>query len=406
MTLAFRARRFAAPFLFALVTVGCGSDDDAADEGAQLQQEVVQSYAALVSSSYADALKTAKALDTSVVAFLDDPTEDSFRDAKDAWIASRNPYSDTEAFRFYQGPIDNDTDDDIEDGPEGRINSWPLDEAFIDYVVDGEGEVVVGGIVNDDANYPTLDADSLSAANAVESETSVSTGYHAIEFLLWGQDLSATGPGERPYTDYVVGEGGTAENQARRADYLRAVSQLLVDDLTTVNDAWADGAANYREYFLGLPPKEALGKILLGMGSLAGAELSHERLEVAFENKEQEDEHSCFSDNTLEDLEHNAKSVQNALLGRNAKVSGPGVVDLIEAKDAALAQELRDGIQEAIDEIDEVKKLGVPFDQAILGDDDSEARQHLAAAIQALKTFAENLVEGAQAIDIELKFDE
>jgi putative iron-regulated protein len=401
MTFALRARRSAATFLFALACAGCGEDKD--DE----TRKVVDNYAALVSSSYAQALETATTLDAKVALFLDDPTAEGFERAKTAWLASRNPYSDTEAFRFYQGPIDNDdVDDDVEDGPEGLINSWPLDESYIDYTVDADGELVLGGIIYDEDAFPTIDADTLSEANAKESETTISTGYHAIEFLLWGQDRSAEGPGERPYTDYVLGEEGSPGNQQRRADYLRAVSGLLVTDLRTVNDAWLDGKANYRAKFVSLPAREALGKILLGMGSLAGGELSHERMSVALDDKEQEDEHSCFSDNTLEDLEHNAKSVQNVLLGSNGDVSGPGVVDLVQAKNPTLADDLRTSIQEAIDEIDAVKKLGVPFDQAILGDDDSKPRQHLEAAVKALNTFKDKLVEAAQALDVELKFDE
>lgn len=401
MNLKARARRFAVPVWLAMSCVGCGEDD------ATGEAEVVKSYAALVSSSYAQALKEAISLDTSIASFLKAPTARGLEEAKDAWRAARNPYSDTEAFRFYQGPIDNDdTNDTVEEGPEGLINSWPLDESYIDYTVDGDDELVLGGIVYDETKYPTVDAETLSAANAKESETTISTGYHAIEFLLWGQDRSVEGPGERPYTDYVVGEDVPPGNQERRAAYLRAVSELLVSDLLAVNDAWLDGEQNYRADFVALAPREALGKIMLGMGSLAGGELSHERMEVAFVNKEQEDEHSCFSDNTLEDLEHNALSVQNVLLGSNGDVSGPGVVALVEAKDAALASALRGSIQEAIDEINAVKELRVPFDQAILGEDDSEPRQHIAAAIQALNRFKDDLVQAAQALDIELKFDE
>lgn len=400
MKIAFRACRFAAPFLLALASVGCGSDDE---DGVKSEQ-VVANYAALVSANYVDTLKTAKALNSAVAAFLAEPSEDSMAKAKDAWVHARDPYGESEAYRFYQGPIDNDdTDDDIPDGPEALINSWPLDESFIDYVVDGDDKVVNGGIINDPKDYPEINAETLSAANAVESETSISTGYHAIEFLLWGQDLSVDGPGDRPFSDYVVGEGGTAENQQRRADYLKAVSQLLVDDLSEVNDAWVDGENNYRADFLAMPAREALGKILLGMGSLAGGELSHERMEVAYVNKEQEDEHSCFSDNTLADLHNNATSVQNVLLGHYGAVSGPGVVDLVQAKNEKLAQELRDSIQQAIDEIDAIEG---PFDVAIMGDDDSEPRQHIAAAIAALNTFKDKLVEAAQTLDIELKFDE
>lgn len=404
--IAFRARRFAAPFLVALASVGCGNDDATTDDSAELQQEVVANYAEIVSASYVDTLKTAQDLDAAVTAFLKAPSAAKLEEAKSAWLTSRDPYGETEAYRFYQGPIDNDdSDDDIADGPEGLINSWPLDEAYIDYVVDGDGNVVNGGIVNDVKAFPTIDAQVLADANATQSETSISTGYHAIEFLLWGQDLSADGPGARPYTDYVTGEGGTAENADRRGEYLAAVSKLLVDDLTSVNDAWIDGEKNYRSDFLAMPPREALGKILLGMGSLAGGELSHERMEVAYENKEQEDEHSCFSDNTLADLHNNATSVQNVLLGKYRKISGKGIVDLVRAKDAKLAQDLVDSIQSAIDEIDAVKESGVPFDQAILGDDTPE-RRHIKAAIDSLNTFKDTLVDAAKAIDIELKFDE
>jgi putative iron-regulated protein len=404
MKIAFRARRFAAPFLVALASVGCGNDDAATDDSGKLQQEVVANYAELVAASYSDSLKTAKDLDAAIAKFLAAPSATSLEDAKSAWITSRNPYGETEAYRFYQGPIDNDdSDDDIDDGPEGLINSWPLDEAYIDYVVDGDGKVVTGGIVNDVDAFPTIDADTLAAANATESETSISTGYHAIEFLLWGQDLSVDGPGARPYTDYLTGEGATAENADRRGEYLAAVSKLLVDDLTVVNDAWVDGENNYRADFLALPPREAIGKIMLGMGSLAGGELSHERMEVAYENKEQEDEHSCFSDNTLADLHNNATSVQNVLLGSYGKISGAGIVDLVAAKDEKLAQDLKDSIQEAIDEIDAVD---VAFDFAITGDDDSDARKHIKNAITALNTFKDKLVDAAKAIDIELKFDE
>jgi putative iron-regulated protein len=406
MKIAFRACRFA-PFLLALASAGCGNDDATNDDEGKLQQQVIANYAELVSASYVDTLKTAQDLDAAVTAFLAAPSKDTLSDARKAWLDSRDPYGQTEAYRFYQGPIDNDdTDDDIPEGPEGLINSWPLDESFIDYVVDGDDKVVNGGIVNDAKDYPTIDAETLSAANAVESETSISTGYHAIEFLLWGQDLYVDGPGRRPFSDYVVGADGTAENQERRGDYLRAVSQLLVDDLSEVNDAWVDGEKNYRADFLAMPAREALGKIMLGMGSLAGGELSHERMEVAYVNKEQEDEHSCFSDNTWADLRNNATSVQNVLLGHYGKVMGPGVVDLVAAKDEKLAQELRDSIEEAIAEIDAGKDLDIPFDVAIMGDDDSEARKHIAAAIAALNTFKDKLVDAAQALDIALKFDE
>jgi len=411
MKIAFRAYApLTATLLLALGSVGCSGSGDDADDTGKAQAAVVKNYAEVVSANYADALATAKDLDKAVKAFTADPSEATLEAAKEAWLVSRDPYGLSEAYRFYQGPIDNDDgDDEIADGPEGQLNAWPLDESHIDYVLDAKGAVVNGGIINLVDEFPTIDRDALTGANGIDfdglpSETSVSTGYHAVEFLLWGQDLSAEGPGARPYTDYVAGDDATAENPDRRAEYLEVVSGMIVADLTSMVDAWADGEANYRADFSALPAKEALGKMLLGMGSLSGAELSGERMNVAYENKEQEDEHSCFSDNTLKDLHNNATSVQDVLLGNYGKdLDGPGIDELVEAKDPALAKQLRDQIQDAIDNIDAVKGT---FDNAIQGDDDNADRKRILAAIQSLQAFTETLTEAADALNIDLKFDE
>lgn len=388
--------------LLALGTVGC-SDDSATGPA---QADVVANYATFVSANYVDTLSGAKRLAAAVHAFTDAPSEKTLSDARKAWIASRAPYALSEAYRFSQGPIDNDDQsDDVPEGPEGLINSWPVDESYIDYVEGPDGEPLNGGIINLTEQFPTIDAAVLTDANAnpVVGETSISTGYHAIEFLLWGQDLNVDGPGDRPYTDYVTDGTGSAENQDRRAEYLNTVADLLVDDLSSVNDAWLEGEANYRADFLALPAKAALAKMLLGMGSLSGAELAGERMQVAYDNKDQEDEHSCFSDTTLNDLLNDAVAVQNVLLGNYADIDGPGIDELVAAEDPALAKKLRAQIQSAIDEI---KAVPAPFDQAILGDDDSEARQHILAAIDGLKAFTQTLVDAAKVLDIDLKFDE
>jgi len=409
MKISFRFRASALGPLVSLLALalgsgGCGGDDDRT-AGVD-QADVVANYATFVDANYSDTLTQAKKLDAALRAFTDAPSEKTLAAARQAWLTARTPYGLSEAYRFAQGPIDNDDqDDDIPEGPEGLINSWPLDESYIDYVQGPDGEPVNGGIINLTDEFPAIDAAVLADANAnpTVGETSISTGYHAIEFLLWGQDLSADGPGDRPYTDYVTDGTGTAENQDRRAEYLLTVSQLLIDNLTEVEAAWADGEANYRADFLALPTKEALAKMLLGMGSLAGAELSGERMKVAYDNKDQEDEHSCFSDNTLEDLLGNATSVQDVLLGSYGELDGPGIDDLVADKDPALAKKLRSQLQGAIDEI---KAVPAPFDQAILGDDDTEARQHILAAIEGLQAFTQTLVDAAKALDIDLKFDE
>jgi putative iron-regulated protein len=396
-----------AALLLAFGSYGCS--DDTTDRGAEAA--VVENYAAMVAANYADSLQGAEALHETVHELTESPSSKTMEAAKKAWLASRDPYGESEAYRFYQGPIDNDdSSDDIPDGPEGLINSWPLDESYIDYVLDGNGEPLNGGIVNLVDEFPDIDAQTIANANteAGESETSISTGYHAIEFLLWGQDSTPPEdlvPGQRPFTDYVVGGDGTAENQNRRAAYLLTASDLLVDDLSKVNSAWLADKANYRADFVAMDPKLALGKIMLGMGSLAGGELAHERMQVAYDNRDQEDEHSCFSDNTLADLRNNATSVQNVLLGRYRSIQGASIDDLVEAKDPALAKQLRDEIQDALDNILALEEAGLPLDFVIQQPDEDEGRQHLLAAITALEHFTDTLNEAAKAIDVEVTFD-
>jgi putative iron-regulated protein len=396
-----------ATFALALASsfsAGC-SDNSTEDDSSAMEQEVIDNYAEMVEANYADALDTATELHTAAHELTEAPSKKLLTDARNAWLASRDPYGESEAFRFYEGPIDN-----AETGPEGLMNAWPIDESYIDYVtdVDAAGDEVVmnTGIINTPDDYPEIDEEVLIMANET-SETSISTGYHAIEFLLWGQDKSATGPGDRQYTDYLTDGDGTHENQDRRAQYLLTAADLLVSNLVSVHDQWKDSDDNYRADFVTKPHKESLLDILTGMGALAGGELAQERMNVAYEDRDQENEHSCFSDNTVADLHNNAKSVQNVLLGRYGEIDGRGIDELIAAKDSKLAGKMREQIQTALDEIDGIEG---PFDQAILDlNDDGEDgpnRQHIAAAIAALKAFQENCSLAATKLGLELSFEE
>ncbi len=215
-----RKRTAAAALVVGLVLGACGGGEDEVSE-----QDVVDAYAEGVYAMYSASLESAQAMDEAIDAFVADPTTETLDAAKQAWLTARDDYGPTEAFRFYGGPIDNE-----ETGVEGLVNAWPLDEAYIDYV-DGDPEA---GIVNNTDEHPTIDADTLVAANEQGGEANVSTGWHAIEFLLWGQDLSADGPGARPVEDYT-----TSPNADRRAAYLSTASDLLLEHLDGLVAAWA-----------------------------------------------------------------------------------------------------------------------------------------------------------------------
>lgn len=367
-----------------VATIGCGGGDGGLDAA-----PVVDNYAAIVRASYADSLAKARDLKTAIDAFVAAPSATTLQAARQAWLAAREPYGQTEAYRFYDGPIDNpDT------GPEGQINAWPLDEAYIDYV---EGNANAG-IINDTAGFPTITKDVIAEQNEKGAEENISTGYHAIEFLLWGQDLSTTGPGARPHTDYLT-TGGTAANQARRGQYLKAAVELLVDDLQAVNDAWAPGATYVKE-LTAADGREAVRRMLQGLGSLSGAELSGERMATAYDNRDQEDEHSCFSDNTHRDLRANAISLQNVYLGRYGTVDGPGLDELVREKDAALDMKMQ---QQLAASIAAIEAIPTPFDQAL--QDDANGRVKIKAAIDALRTQTDTMVEVATKLEVKINLE-
>jgi len=252
------------------------------------KKKVVKTYADLVHANYSDALRTAKILRQAIGELIENPSEASLRSAQEAWRAARVPYLQTEVYRFYGGPIDND-----EDGVEALLNAWPLDEGYIDYVRGNPDS----GIIQNEEDYPEISQTLLVELNEKESVTNVSTGYHAIEFLLWGQDFSENGPGDRAYTDYVKAADGPGATAERRGDYLRAITDLLAEDLQSLVEAWSpDAQGNYREKFLAAPADDSVQKILQGMGMLAGYELSGERLSVPYETGAQEDERAAKRD--------------------------------------------------------------------------------------------------------------
>jgi len=349
-----------------------------------LKQQVIDNYAALVYASYDDAVKKALDLKIALTALTKTPTQATFDAAKQAYIASREPYEQTEAYRFYDGPIDN------AGGKEGEMNSWPMDEAYVDYV---QGNAKTG-IIND--TTIAINGAKLATLNTLGGETNISTGYHAIEFLLWGQDFYANSPGQRPYTDYVV--GGTAANQTRRAQYLLAVADLLIADLTYTRDAWAEGSS-YRKTFTEQNPDKSLQLILTGLGKFCDGELYGQRMLTAYDTQNQEDEHSCFSDQTQHDLVLGQKSIDNVYYGRYKRldgtvIEGKSINDLLVAQHTTLSMDIQTQFSKAKDAVATIRQR---FDQEIIN---PAGRVRVRSAIDNGKALALQIVAGAKALGI------
>lgn len=361
--------------LATLLFVACG-DDDTAKLSNRLDK-ALETYAEIVYASYEDSYDAAAELQIAIDNFVANPTAAGLQACKDKWLAARIPYGQTEAYRFYGGPIDDD------DGPEGLINAWPMDENFIDYV---EGNPNAG-LINDPVTYPVISKQVLQDLNEAISETSIFTGYHAIEFLLWGQDLDPSGPGSRPYTDYLTDGSGTAANQARRGEYLRVVADLLLDHLAEVRDEWATNGA-YRATFLATDQKTALGYLFTSLGEMSKGELSGERMFVAVDSKDQENEHSCFADNTITDIKMNFLGLKNVYYGFYKRTNGSTISgESIAAISAAEAKDLAAKVDEAFDAVNaKINAIPAPFDNAILNSETA-----VLDAVEALKDLSDHL---------------
>lgn len=378
-----RALRLSIPALAFGLALGC--DDDPADEVIPAETgEALVTYADIVHATYADSLAAAIALDAAIDGFLDTRDAEGLQAARDAWLAAREPYLQSEVFRFYGGPIDDEVD-----GPEGMINAWPLDEAYIDGVADDP----TAGIVNDTAEMIT--ADNLAALNEQGGEENIATGFHAIEFLLWGQDTAADGPGDRPHTDFVDGE---APNADRRRLYLATVSDLLVEHLTALEAEWDPASGAYRAGFLADPAEDGLRKVLTGMIVLAGFETGGERLQTALDSGDQEDEHSCFSDNTHRDMVQDVRGIQNVWRGRYGAVSGPGVMAIVEARDAALAGRIDARVDESLAL---AEALQPPFDREIAAGN-TEGNARVRALIESLRMLEDDLEVAFRAFELSI----
>lgn len=361
-----------------------------------LKSEFKETYASIVHASYEDAYNEALELETAINNFIAAPSADGFANAKQAWLDAREPYGQTEAYRFANGPIDD------ADGPEGALNAWPLDEGYVDYI---EGSPSAG-IIND--VDVTISAEVLEGLNEVGGEKNISIGYHAIEFLLWGQDDANTAlktPGDRPYTDYLTDGTGTAENQERRGLYLKACVQLLVGHLNTLVNEWKVGGT-YRTAFINQADDESMVNILTGIGVLSKSELAGERIFTALDNQDQEDEHSCFADNTHRDVITNFEGIQNIYNGSYTRtngtvVSGTGLTDIIEKANKKLNKELAELFATCNSN---VNAIPVPFDHALTLESPGGSGA-INSTVTNLRALGDKIAEAGAELDLTINTD-
>jgi putative iron-regulated protein len=410
----------------ALALAGCGKEPAAPQPSAAATtissqfdqaagQAVVTHYADLAFAVFSDALSTGKVLQSAIDALLAEPNPQTLQAARAAWIAARPAYLQSEVFRFGNPVVDE---------REGQLNAWPLDEGLIDYVAQdyqfalgnpGASANIVANpqiqLGEDQVDASKITPELLASLNELGgSEANVATGYHAIEFLLWGQDLHGNNPGagNRPASDYARDASCTGGNCQRRGDYLKAVTALLVSDLELMVSHWQPKVAdNYRASLLAESVENGLRKMFFGMGSLSLGELAGERMKVALEANSSEDEQDCFSDNTHNSHFYDGKGIRNVYLGTYQRVdgsslSGPSLASLVASANAQADRTLQDDLSNTeakLQAMVDSAEQGQHFDQLIAANN-STGQQLVREAIAALVTQTAAIEQAAAKLGI------
>jgi len=399
--------------------------------------ETLSTYASIASVNYQDAVKDAENLKTAIDAFVKKPTDATLQAAKDAWLTSRESYGTTEIFRLSNGPIDAESGWVAETygGVEGELNSWPLDENMIDYTVDANNKRTSGNIIDTKGMFTPggedvtavdvtkITPEVIGSLNTNGGDANVAAGYHAIEFMLWGQDQDynnmivdsvtngAMTAGQRPLTDFT-----TDKFAKRRLDYLAAVADKMVDDLSVVSGAWADKVTGdkglYRAALLekltgdnkskNIETGTSLKQIIAGVGVFSKSELANERIAVAVLTPSEEDEHSCFSDNTHRDIALNYQGIKNVLLGEyKGKKVGPAFIDNVSDEEKAEIAKLMTDIEARIETINTLATTTMHFDYQIRPENEDSV-QNIVTLKNDLRRLGDQMVVVAKAYGISL----
>lgn len=399
--------------LLALFSMPAGAEADKAKSSA------IKTYGDIAQAMYEDSLATARSLQRAVAALVAKPSDETMKAARQAWIAARVPYQQSEVFRFGNPVVDE---------WEGKVNAWPLDEGLIDYVDTGKyGEESDGNplyaanvIASKKLKFggKSLDARvidwkllrKLHEAGGVEAN--VATGYHAIEFLLWGQDLNGTGPGagNRPWTDYAK-QGCTNGNCDRRGQYLTVATQMLVDDLAFMAKQWAAGGAA-RKVLTAKGVDAGISTMLTGLGSLSYGELAGERMKLGLLLHDPEEEHDCFSDNTHNSHYYNVVGMLAIYGGEytrtdSTQIKGPALTQLVRLSAPDIDAEMRAKLKATLDAVTAIKQRAETkeaYDQ-MLADGNTEGNAVIQTAIDRLTEQTRTLERVVAALKLKVTFE-
>lgn len=381
------------------------------------ERKILKHFVTQGKLQYGDALTSAKALKRAIYEFLANPSSKTHQQAKSTYRQARVAYQQTEAFRFAHPEVDE---------LEGRVNAWPLDEGFIDYVAKSyaaEGEFAGAYLMAQNflklgtktLSLTTFDTATLRALHEFAgSESNVATGYHAIEFLLWGQDLSgaAHGAGKRSFTDYMV-SSCTVGHCQRRKDYLLAVTNLLVADIAEMAELFDTyGAVTKR--LLATDDQTLFHQVIEGLASFTYGELAGERMQLGLLLGDPEEEHDCFSDLTHLSHYYNVVGIHNIYFGTFTDLAGKttqgaSLAEYVRRKNPELATKLEVAFTATLARArviyDAAERSSQPmsYDMMLLPENAASGGQLVQGLVDALKVKTDYLLAVGKQLGFDLR---
>ena len=362
-------------FLMGLALLGltaftaCSDDDDdkktvdAVIEDTEYDAIINQYVDEVVMPTYSD-LKTKNiALYNAVLAFGDEPSDAGFQAICDAWLAAREPWESSEAFLF--GPV-------ADYGLDPNMDSWPLDQ-----------DAIVKLLESQQWNAMEWTGDYNEDDEAIASAQNV-RGFHTLEFLAFRDGKARTL--NDVATDSEAANAVYNENNATAwAQYMRNTAQLLVDDVTTLYDAWERGYAatfknhNSGDFSSGL---SCIEQIIDGCIEIAG-EVGDAKIGEPYDLYQSGQVtqalyavESWYSWHSRDDYTNNIYSIRNAYYGtRDGKISPNSLSTLVKKYNPELDEEVKEAIQEAADAIQAIPQ---PFRNNINSKEAAKAMEECA----------------------------
>ncbi len=329
--------------------VGCGSDEDDEhdehDHGAAFDAGTMLDNFSnnVVLATYTDLDNKAGELLAAVNALAADTSQTNLEKAQQAWVATRTPWEQSEAFLF--GPVDTQ-------GLDPALDSWPVDHVNLQSVLDSNN---------------TLTVDFVSGLEDTQK------GFHTIEFLLFreGNQRQASDITDRELA-YLV---STTENLKASTSQLRLAWAPEGENFSNTVASAGEGNPVYPSQ------SSAVQEMVNGMIVIAD-EVANGKISDPYNESDTTRVESQFSFNSISDFQDNIRGIQNVYMGK-FMTDGQGLNEFVNRHDANLDARFQQEVQAAIDAIGAIPD---PFRDSITAN-----RGAVQAAIDAVRTVQQTL---------------